>query len=329
MEDLKKNIKSFVETYKLKKGKISWVDLEKSEILSSYRKKIVFGLLNIVMNQVECVEKCRVVSVGSENIKSDLDITVTGKKSVEIVDLFNEIFTSLFEGSSQQVFDTNLYATTFIFEPEQPNYKMVVNKKKILYFIETKGLDDASQLSFALVKLIENANQEQMKIIIKNIPDKVLKDAFVLFSELRNDKKDYIKQIKKMRELKNKFETAEGKDKLQAAIELKRQISVSNFHSEETYYTQGSFFHVVGKIQSGFKFLPITKQEYICSVIENTGFLLENYNKSSVIKEKYLKRIKDAFDSIKIQFKISKDKNKIKTNIVENILETILKKIKF
>jgi hypothetical protein len=317
-------VKEFLKEFNLKKGSISWKSLDKSSKLSTYRKNIVFGLLKDVMKDVECQEKCKSISVGSNSIYSDLDITITGKKAIQITKEFDKKFREMLGGSPEKVFDTNLYATSFIFEPYQPNYSVVKSKDKILYFIDNKGKDVYDQRLFAITKIIENADPVQMKIVEQQLSRKILKDSFERLRDLKNDDRSYIKELEHIKSVQAEFEETEI-NKLKLGIELKHSISRANYKSNDAYVSQGAFFHVVGKLQSNYKNLPITKEEYIDSVIENTGFLIENWNKYKLIKSKYLDRIKDAFKNIKIKFNLPTKKS---TDIII-ILNSVLSKIPF
>ena len=59
-------------------------------------------------------QSCQAVSVGSLNITSDYDVTMYGTCASTVIPNFHNIFWSFFSAPSSQVFDTNVYGSSFI-----------------------------------------------------------------------------------------------------------------------------------------------------------------------------------------------------------------------
>lgn len=75
-------------------------------------------------------DSCYAVSVGSLNVTSDYDVTLYGTCVTSVIQHFYEIFENVFHRTSNDVFDTNLYGSSFIeFFSDVPNPDLVPSYK--------------------------------------------------------------------------------------------------------------------------------------------------------------------------------------------------------
>lgn len=220
---------------------------------------------------------CKAQALGSNSITSDYDINISEDNliiSKQIIETFNKVFFKIFNNSPSEIFDTNIYGISFL------------NNK---HYVITEKNDKESQLGWVFAKLVF--------LTIKNkcIPDMLnlnpdytplgeaqLKKSSISTSNLlKNDyflnSEKYIEQINKIGHILpgNNFSNLENLE-LSEQLKIKNLISVSNVFANETYFTQGSFLHVVGELQSKLD-LNISKFDYGISAIENFFEILKEY----------------------------------------------------
>jgi hypothetical protein len=287
-----------------------WEVLKKQEnakeiltTLGKARKLIVDDILKAVIDYIECSPFCKTVSVGSSNWDSDYDISVNGYLSYDVVKYFNEIFYKIFYKSSNLIFDTNIYGTSFIEQNPIQNWDILVENawfqvkpENIYYTLGMCNLDELGdltnsdtryhlqdiieQLSWAWIRLVEqkdifsmlidNSNKTFNKLITDTITIAYLKKIVLSSGDTAID---YIPDmyLKTLGVLEKKRYTITDK-KL-----LREQISLVNYFGEETYLTQGAFNHVVGHLQMKLGALNVTETEYICSLLENIYYFSTHY----------------------------------------------------
>ncbi len=159
-------------------------------------------LLNIITRNLSCSEikniykYCNVVEVGSTNLTSNYDITVNGIIYPQyIVQLFNFTFYSFWNDYSSNVFDTNIYGSTFFisipykyFPNNYPRdlYLLIESekyKKNILYLNPSNDIQNIifiNQLKWLLLKIechkieynIDELYVNNIILLLKNIINK-------------------------------------------------------------------------------------------------------------------------------------------------------------
>lgn len=320
---------------------------------SDLRKVIVTKLLQFCIQYVGC--DCNTSDVGSKNITSDIDITITGDKTAQVIELFHGLFDRIFHQESSDVFDTNLYGVGFYDPVKNTTGKNrffeilpYVNKNgekkyvKYVYIVEcreglhinatahfkkmvpVKGIcgdqiiDD--QHVWAMIKLILHLDSDEFEYIeslfasgeVSDEFKRLYEDALVIVSklpELRSHEAliRYTEQLKVVQKFEDKFKsiTSGGENNKnniknskqtidieqvgQIARKYQDAISLANYYANESYFTRGAFFHIVGQQQSGINSLPILYDEYVDSLIENVAETLRTINvyKNKVLASKY------------------------------------------
>ena len=316
----------------------NWEKMKKNKgLLSEYnifRKVFVDKLLAASIKEIGA--KCQIQEVGSKNLKSDYDITLSGTKVPEVISLFHESFEKIFHDNSANVFDTNIYGKGF-FEPYSTQtikqlkngcpysvfpYSYDGRTRYVRYIYLDKKTDKniiKDQHAWAIVKLLINMHgeSEENKKLLTKLPmyergvNKflALPDLNKLSIEQRNEL--YVKQLKVVQTYEDKF-CSENKENVK--YEYQNSIALANYYALETYFTRGAFFHIVG-LQSNIK-LPISVDEYIDSYIENIGdtfksishlsHMLSIEGKSSQCKKVLIEISKYYFRAMEARSKITK-----------------------
>jgi len=258
-----------------------WEQHKGDQDFFNFRKEFVDTLLRKVMYQVKCeTPQCTATSVGSVSLYSDYDITVVGPKSAEIVDEFNAQFRAIFGKESATVFDTNVYGAAFVEPIQVGNFSIFTAPPRNFTYVKDAG-DEVAQRNWALLKLYthlqDDNERNQFVVHFPNVPLRMMT------SDIKARNMEYVKSLYAVSRLKTLMKTTKTPD-----FELRRQykdaISTANFYGAETYFTQGAFMHVVGEIQSNLKQLPITRDEYVDSFIENIGDTLKEKDMDKMSK---------------------------------------------
>lgn len=305
-----------------------------------FRTTIVDAILKYSLELAQCVENCVIQSVGSKNPSSDYDVTVSGPKSADAQQSFNQIFKSLFGQSALIVFDTNVYGASF-YEPVKSEdrescsfaffpYKSDIPGVRYIKYIALNEIEDVDidfdQRVWAFVKLLMYLNDEQigfLKAMITTGPkrfNEYLDLAMAKIIELEDyDESTISRESKytdslfavkssyaKLREKDTKM-TRDGCPMSKAKRDYQNAVSTANYYGWETYLTRGAFFHVVGRMQSKLMELPITANEYMYSYIENIADMFKVINSydgicSDLITEvsKYYSRALDALHNVAV-----------------------------
>jgi len=325
-----------------------------------FRELFVNCLIKKSMKKIQCTDlDCPWDAFGSTNITSDYDITIHGPYSSNIVQKFNDEFYYFWKETSATIFDTNLYGTSF-FSPSIPdNYDLFKdNGGKLNEYIRLSNKENIlAQRIWAFVKIIkffdkfdDNSVDKQnfMQHIHKPSMDKFREhynEAKTKFSDLtlpitiRESNEKYGKILEDIRAKKNKFEqSTTDEEKKFFGEKLLEAQSYANFFGQETYFTQGAFFHVVGIIQGKIDTLEkiITVGEYMDSLLENFGDFIkvfhefshddigyEMYNEFLIESSKYISRIFDAMDKILLQLCIENDLDQNLHNNMESIRKNV------
>lgn len=266
-----------------------WKDHKGDPQFVEFRKKFVDWLLAKVVRDVGCEGLCTVESVGSTTLYSDYDLTVSGPKSAEIVDLFNAEFRKIFGKESATVFDTNVYGAAFVEKIQVGNFTLFGNGFKYV----ADANDVQNQREWALLKVYRFKNPKPNWPAIKE-KQRLLGD----FKTLKNRNLLYVDSLYGVKRLKKEMMAKKSPD-IPLRQAYKEFISTANYYGAELYYTQGAYMHVVGQIQSGVNDIPITREEYMDSFIENIGDTLKEVEHGAVAFSKYLSRAMEALLHIK------------------------------
>jgi hypothetical protein len=269
--------------YLASKDKMSWENIKNLQdeqarmLFWLFRKSIVD---NIIKNGLRMLfEKNRnayiqVYSVGSTKLSSDYDITLYGEPEYKIymIDYFNNEISRLFRDSSDSLFDTNLYGTSFIDFKDIPSKESQSHEcigAKFNYLLDTKNTRD-SQLTWALVKyyqallyIFKHRTKDVWLEIVSGIQirDHMI-DAMLIHDYLTNQNITYTNVILKG----------------VGYMSQEDAISMSNFYAKESYYSKGSFMNVVvnQQICKNNDIVPINIHSLIQSFIENMSFFIDH-----------------------------------------------------
>lgn len=272
----------------------TWEEMKGNEEYVTFRKLVVDALLEKIIKDLDCVESCIFKSVGSVTPYSDYDVSVSGRYATEIVERFNQIFRKTFGNESAIIFDTNIYGASFVEESWSNNFHIFTkleDNKKYKYVSDSGKEDVISQRKWALIKLYENlSSSEKLQLGDKF---KMIQKRFLYLKSIVSDRDDiqkmnetYVKMLKRFKQYKEKMlyekVSQNDREKLQSLkMHYKDSLSLANYFGNEMYYTQGAFMHVVANIQSKIG-IPLTKNEYMDSFIENMGDLFKTLNDSQV-----------------------------------------------
>lgn len=281
---------SILEKYKRMRD-WTWDQHKGDAAFFAFRKEFVDTLIQHVLEKTNCtLADCSITAVGSTSLTSDYDVTVSGPRAAQVVELFNQEFGQFFNGkSSATVFDTNLYGAGFL-EPIQLGNFAIYGRFKYV----TDAQDVKRQRTWALLQVYRVLVEKKDSVLQGNL---LFKDAAQLYLELNRTKTkdrvglnaEYEKALKVVEKIKTKM-LSETTPNIPLRQQYKDAISRANYFAAEAYYTQGAFMHIVGQTQGKMKDIPITREEYTDSFIENIGYALEHDGKDV----KYVARAMDA-----------------------------------
>lgn len=272
-------------------------------------KKYIMKRCNICTDNV--CSKCQ--AVGSNKLTSDIDISINTEINFSIsinrlIILLNDlhkIFTydKLFH-NNKGVFELKLVHKFFDINFYISNFELVKNPEAKIddferYYISgyyKKSKNIINQYYFAFIEFIlleyKNKNIGKRNII-----------------KYRKDMNEYMKLINELNNLLKGYANSN---------KIVNIISILSLYEDDSYHSQGSYFHVVMMLQKKITFKIKTKKDrqiyrdlLSASIIENLCFSYCNRNK----KEKYLSRVKDCFHRLN-KYKI---KNSIFNSLEKNI----------
>lgn len=330
-------------------NELKWEKVKKDKNLlpefNKLRKKFVDELLKLSIKKTKCND-CIVTVAGSVDLTSDYDITLNSlNTSSKVAEIFNDLFIKIWNNTSTEVFDTNLYGIGFFLETPKDVNKKIFNQftfknKKYIYLncpkVKKECINDTKiQREIAIMQFFKQEELSNLKMLNKKI---FIKDYLKYKNKYKNLTKDiniknikqtnkkYIKNLKQIELLKKDEKNVEN------IIKYKTLISETMFYGNETYLTQGAFFHVVGIIQMKIPFISkiITQEEILDSIIENYSYLIMEYGKSKNIynfislSSKYIYRILDGV----IRYNKNNEYVELKKNIINLKKYRTLKKFK-
>lgn len=232
---------------------------------------------------------------GSTNVTSDYDITLTGRKAPEVMITMFHQFLKRYDNLLPKMFDTNVYCAG-MYSLQGMNQSTSSNIQKIgdgrRGIILSKNIDERrTQNQFAALSLLESdithqycsRNQLpnvsnlllQTKKLQKELKSRTQKETLKQRNRFPGKNKDTIDVIvnyeltysyaKKL--FKQMYSRSSGLEK----NKLVRFACMAQYYSVESYYTPATFNIVVMHLQAGEKKIKITKNDFLCSVLENLG----------------------------------------------------------
>ena len=319
-------------------GKLwNWSEIKKNHLSQmkqffDFRLKLVDTLIDKIFKYYDCGVKssCTKIasgSVGSDaNLLSDYDLTITEQNynATKIIQTFNSVIQLSFGSSPFEVFDTNLYGYSALIPKDENKFENLRTWQLDLfgkhYFIPTSSLNKA-QDKWAIIRLstfLENLHSiksSDFPVIINapfytkwiEIPDNNL---LKVSKNPRKQNKLYIDKMNNFENLMNKYSDSKITNKMNInniREEMIESLSNMNFYGDETYFTLGSFMHVVGTMfyyrsePDNKKINFLTEGQLIHSMIENLAYFIHNYDHYNdiIIGIKYVERFMNAYKLLK------------------------------
>ncbi len=337
---------------KFKENSFLWTNLKRKylnkEISSDemksanlIRKLIVDGLIKhcIETNKLDAIP----ISVGTTDLTSDYDLTLNGPDKERVVIEFNNIFESLFNMSSADIFDSNLYGSA-PYEIVRMNNNnescenkfncskiCLKNKSNECVLMSRLRIPENShivvnQRIWALTALVRQCDEKQIQYLIEKIHSPELKlqldGAIKNFNKysiknlsIRQLNAIYGKELTNIHNLKQQASQIQDSDFEHTYADA---ISRTSFYSQESYVSAGPFLHVVGLNQSQYE-LILSRNEWIDSFIENCAGVIHQFHSEDnncVSKfanaSKYFMRLAESLLEIMSLLDINDTKEKIK-----------------
>ena len=279
------------------------------QVFSSFRKAFIDASLNMIISNVnDCKQnatnkqyKCQYRASGSEASRSDYDITLTGMGREDVCIIFNRNFQEYFHATSSEVFDCNVYGSSYfdITEHTLPSWIVVDQNISI-----PARYDVNIQHKFAFVKLF--LYRELLSDIAEGPSPPSLK-APIQSARL------FVDKYKSVKRLPMKTQNIRYAHILKKVSQYRKTndsrytdaIALSSFYAHEAYYTRGAIYDVVLKRQFECENISnyMNEHDYMDSFLENAGDLYKQLQQSrtkdcdSLIMDisKYLARLLDAY----------------------------------
>lgn len=279
---------------------------------------------SIITKKQECVSIASGSSGQLANEFSDYDLTITGCSGVShIIQIFNSVIIDVFGNTPFETFDTNLYGYSFLI-PENSKTtrnnqklwtKLNINQNpKIYRELKSTNLKISKQDIWAYRRLLSYIydNREEIPIMLSNQTQMEWFETHDNNLSVLPIKEKSAKYLEKMRMFENlmiEFEDYKLDDSTQKTEKIENLIdslSNMNYYGDETYFTQGSFVHVVGltfyydHLSNQQKVRLIKIQQLIHSMVENLSYFIHAKD-DIIIAVKYLQRFYHAFNLILIK----------------------------
>ena len=297
-----------------------------------FRLHLVDTLIDKIFKYFNCGVKssCKKIasgSVGSDaNLLSDYDLTITEQNynATKIISTFNSVIQLTFGSTPFEVFDTNLYGYSALIPKDDSKFDNLKTWELDLfgkhYFIPTSS-PNKSQDKWAIIRLItfiENVHsltKAEFPIIVNapfyanwiKTPENNLSNVS---KNPRKQNKLYIDKMNYFENLMNKYSDSKITNTMNITDirdQMIESLSNMNFYGDETYFTMGSFMHVVGTMfyyrnePDAKKIQFLTEGQLIHSMIENLAYFIHNFDhhKDIIIAVKYVERFMNAFKLLK------------------------------
>lgn len=332
------NIKELLYIYKDKNETSSTLFYELHSLFWMFRKTIIDCLLKLTINELKSKysDNILVFNVGSNKPDSDYDITLYSKNdefTSNVIKKFEKSFIRLFGEHSSIVFDTNIYGISYITYQIDNSYMNLYNTidaetcsvnsqapTKLFYLSNINDIYKNSQIVWAFIKYLKNFRQIfSSKVFYKYITflkSKTINNKFIeistnTFTLLNNTNRSYANLISKRRFINNIYKNYFSSE-YNEHLFLNDYISLVNFYGTETYFTRGAFLDTVLNTQICNSPINLTEQDYIASILENTGFFFIHND-----KPKYLIRVLNSFKilyNINVKYSLN-DKSELFQNL--------------
>lgn len=235
--------------------------------------------------------------IGSLNYSSDIDVSITFGDESEDAELWklgslNSIKVFLVEffkkdiGTISRFFDMNFYLTGYAITHDTRNidFQKVDSENKTINLSDYVISTSPEQLKYAFFEL--TYQDETAK-----------KEKPVVSSE------DYNELVALISNLKRGYKEASNDDKATKGNHVIDAISQLSTAEDETYHTQGSYFHVVLQMQKKYNIAydetTVNKMLHLLrnSFVENLCFAYTHHEKGK--SPKYLNRVIDAWERMR------------------------------
>jgi hypothetical protein len=282
------------------------------QVFSSFRKAFIDASLNMIIANVnDCKQNahneqymCQYRASGCEASRSDYDVTLTGIGREDVCIIFNRNFQEFFGASSSEVFDCNVYGSSYFDVTRQTSDSSWIVVDETISI--PKQYDQNIQHKFAFVKLFLYRELLSDILIDENWYDASL-DSPIHLARL------FVEKHKIVKSLPMKTQNIRYANMLKKVSQYRKTndprytdaIALSSFYAHEAYYTRGAIYDVVVKRQYGCKNIGnyINAHDYLDSFLENAGDLYKQLQQSrkkdcdSLIMDisKYLARLLDAY----------------------------------
>lgn len=260
------------------------------DALAAYNAYRAFTVRRIMRAAQEECPACVARSVGSTNLTSDMDVTVSGPDTARFVARFNAQFRAEFGGAeSGDVFDTQVYGASFV-DPGRAGaaYAQILVHgepfRELKPFVALAVEDEYSQHVWAFCKLLLYANGAERDGLARALNSSywggVLQDAYDMLADdlpstpetLAKSNRKYERALEILNRARVDMDAQPDDEALR--MRYKNAVSRANYHASESYFSQGPFVDVVINTQSGAQ-VPVTRAEYLDSYIENAGDMLK------------------------------------------------------
>ena len=256
-----------------------------------FRKAIVDNLLVSLVNGEDCVA----ISGGSVKITSDYDVTLYGNCAALTGSFFMNNIISRFGDVPSNIFDTNVYSSSFMSMLE-------LSFPKNAWFMEGK----CSNMKFWYLKSIPELASDQhvwaaMKVVhsIEKLA-KIDKDVAEFFDFLLDKDVLFTDLLKIMDEIMESKVTQDSiifmgdSGTIKSIRDFANNRSMANIKGSETYFTRGAFMDVVLNQQlCPNNPIYLDKDAFIDSFLENISDFCAHGK-----KEKYSKRAINAMEKV-------------------------------
>jgi hypothetical protein len=230
-----------------------------------YRKMSVDSIIGDSVTKV--ARGVDAVSVGSTKLVSDYDVTLYGnfKLMSEVIKEFNGVMSEIYGNTSEVIFDTNVYGTSFIklsgkeiFNKEVDKYIYENEKEcKGVSFSYVSGGDDDVKKNDVIdiqhiwafikvlkaLKMIEKFDVRLYESLYKYMESHLKEGRYlrkaVSFMSTLNKRRDYVGVLGSYNTLLSKLRGMDG------VLLTNMYISLVNYYGSETYFTRGAFLDVV------------------------------------------------------------------------------------
>jgi hypothetical protein len=284
------------------------------------RAKFIPKMINDATKLSGC-HHCIDVSSGSDNLTSDLDVSIIGCRqemvAVQFLIMFQESFGEI---TTAEVFDSNIYAVLDFALAKRGlvhcdhgfECKYLKSTPKLLATSIMIPAVVQQQHKWALAKVLSFAPPDFVDILYTNLPEhthSIISHAIAIVEKYHDLKHSsifdqnvaYADALLDVFEARNKLPK---KPSPRLLLNYREKQSFASFMSQEAYWTEGSQMHVLLDLQGRLKgeSVHIEKYQYLDSVLENFGDALktilhhpkENVSATLIDASKYISRAADA-----------------------------------